>query len=79
MNKKVIWYGIRKPLTQAKIDTIIPEPRRRRSILGRIIDWLDSPAGPWSTVLLIGFILSLAAIYYWFWPTMILLSTAIEG
>jgi hypothetical protein len=79
MNKKVIWYGIRKPLTQAKIDTIIPEPRRRRSILGRIIDRLDSPAGPWSTMILIVFCLALFAAYLYLWPAASLVATAVKG
>ena len=46
---------------------------------GKVIDWLESPAGPWSTALVIVVAVALAAAWYWWRPLLTPVTTAITG
>jgi hypothetical protein len=49
------------------------------SAIGRALVWLDSPAGPWSTALIIAVTVALAAAWYWLLPLSTMISTAVTG
>lgn len=70
------WKNIGRPPVHGQCDC--PQCRPL-SWLGRMFDWLDSPAGPWSTVLVIGFCLALALAWWYLYPAPPPVTTALRG